>query len=164
MCFAVLRSECIRVREYRRINSERILDIREMKDIEINSDKYTTIWVLFFLALALLTFVTDSYDLAMRHVTLQKIELWNYPGAVFSAFVAISLYRDHNLRKQYPLGVLGFCTMSVVLLTRIAAQWIKGSSELQQLLWAVLMILSIAASALILAEGVRWFRRRVKLA
>ena len=133
-----------------------------MKDIEVNSDKVTTIAVLFFLALSLLALLTDSYLLARHHFASPTIEVWDYPLAIFNVVISISICREDKIRKDYPMGVLGLCLMSLVLVIRIAARWIKGSSEMQQLLWVLMVVLSIMASALILAEGVRWFKRRVR--
>jgi hypothetical protein len=69
-----------------------------------------------------------------------------------------------KLRKNYPYGVAGICLMALVLAVRIAAHWAKGFPETQSLFWASMMMIKIASPGLILAEGVRWFRRNVKLA
>ena len=137
-----------------------------MKDIEINSDKYTGLAVVFVMAFFLVIFVCDLFALA-RHrpqlLDLHDLHFWDYFIAIFNLYVAVTIYRDTKLRKNYPYGVAGICLMALGLSLRIAAYWSKGFPETQNLLWWSMTIIDIASSGLILAEGVRWFRRKVTL-
>lgn len=137
-----------------------------MKNVEINSDKHTVIGILFFLALALLMFVSNLsnlYTLARYHLAVFDLDFWDYPVAGFNVYVAVIVCRDSKLRKTYPMGVAGICLMAVVLLMKIAMHWAKGSPGTRYLLWSILMVVSIAASGLVLLEGIRWFRKKVTL-
>lgn len=134
-----------------------------MKDIEINSDKYTVLLVVFFLAFALFMFVSDLHDLARHRMVLPDLSLSDYPAAIFSGYVAATAYRERKLRKDYPYGVAGMCLTALVLLVRIAAHWARGSPRAQDLCATSMTIVGVAASGLILTEGVRWFKKRVTL-
>ena len=134
-----------------------------MKDIEINSDKYTALGVVFMLAWCLIGFVSSLFALARHRVGFGDLHFWDYWVAIFSVYVAVTIYRDGELRKNYPYGVAGICLMALGLSSRIAAHWSTGFPETRNLLWASMTIINIASSGLILAEGVRWFRRKVAL-
>ena len=134
-----------------------------MKDIEINSDKYTVLGVVFMLVWCLTMFVSDLFALARHRVEFLDLHFWDYFGAIFTVYVAVTIYRDGKLRENYPYGVAGICSMALGLSVRIAAHWSKGFPETQNLLWASMTTINIASSGLILAEGVRWFRRKVTL-
>jgi hypothetical protein len=135
-----------------------------MKDIEINSDKYTTLEVCFVLAVVLITFLANLYAL-IRHrpAAHSNLEIGIYLAAVFNTYFAVIVCRDSRLRKAYPYGIVGACGMAAVPLMAIAVYWTKASSETQNLAGTILIVLNILASALVLVEGVRWFTKRVKL-
>lgn len=134
-----------------------------MKDIKINSDKVTVLFVIFFLVLCLVGFVSDVLALARHRLEFPDIHFWDYLLAIFNVYVAATFYRDGKLRKNYPYGVAGICLMALGLSVRIAAHWAKGVPETQNLFWASMTLINIASSGLILGEGVRWFRRKVTL-
>src|ERR1700730_1228731 len=60
-----------------------------MKDIEINSDKYTVLGIVFFLVLVLVlvVFFSNLYALASHHVRLVEFHFWDYPIAIFNVYV-----------------------------------------------------------------------------
>jgi hypothetical protein len=134
-----------------------------MKDIEINSDKVTVLAVIFFLVLCLVGFVSNLLALTRHRPEFPDLHFWDYLVAIFNVYAAVAFYHDEKFCKNYPYGVAGICLMALGLLVRIAAHWTKGFPESQSLFWASMTVINIASSSLILAEGVRWFRRKVKL-
>ncbi len=134
-----------------------------MKDIEINSDKATVLFFIFFLVWCLVGLVSNLLALARHRLEFPDLHFWDYLLAIFNAYAAVTIYCDVKLRKSYPYGVAGICLIALVLAVRIAAHWAKGFPETQSLFWASMTVINIASSGLILAEGVRWFRRKVTL-
>ena len=72
-----------------------------MKDIEINSDKYTVVGVVFFLALMLVELISDLYALANHHPASADIHFLDYAVAVVIVYVAVVVCRDSKLRTNY---------------------------------------------------------------
>jgi hypothetical protein len=108
-------------------------------------------------------FASDLLALARHRPEFRDLHFWDYFIAIFNLYAAVTICRDGKLHKNYPYGVAGICSMALGYSLRIAAYWSKGSPETQNLVWASEMIIDIAGSGLILAEGVRWFRRKVTL-
>lgn len=133
-----------------------------MRDVEINSDKYTVLGVVILIVFMLAIFVSDLYLFANHHVRLPDIHFWDYAVAVFNVYVAFIVCLDSKIRKNYPYGVAGMCLMTVVLLMRIAAYWTKIEAT-NNLWWTIMAITGIASTNLLLAEAVRWLTRRVRL-
>jgi hypothetical protein len=134
-----------------------------MKDIEINSDKVTVLILTLFMAFCLVVFVFDLLALTRHRPEFPDLHFWDYLLAIFNVYAALVSYRDVKFRKNYPYGVAGICLMALGLSVRIAAHRAKGVPEAQSLFWVSVMMIRIASSGLILAEGVRWFRRKVTL-
>ena len=130
-----------------------------MKDIEINSDKYTVLGVVFLLALALVVLFSDLHALASHRPTSDDVPFWEYPVAIFNLYVAVVVCRDTKLRKNYPFGIAGICLMALVLLVRMFDYWETESPEIRSFLWMSMPFIGIVSSGLILVEGVRWFRK-----
>jgi hypothetical protein len=85
-------------------------------------------------------------------------------GAIFNICLAVSLCRDSRIRKAYPFGVAGLCLYASWLLVAFVSQWAEVSVATQGLLGMPMTVVNLVASALILGEGIRWFRANVKLA
>jgi len=130
-----------------------------MKDIDINSDKYTVLGVVFLLALALVVLFSDLHALASHRLTSDAVHLWEYPVTMFDLCVTAIVCRDTKLRKNYPFGVAGICLMALVLIVRMFAHWEAGSPEIRNLLRTSMTAVGMVSSGLILVEGVRWFRK-----
>jgi hypothetical protein len=136
-----------------------------MRNIEINSDKTTVLTVLLVLALVLVGFVSKLHRfLVHRPVALPHLEFGLFSSALIIAYLAVICGRDSKIRKAYPYAVAGLCLTTGWFLVAIVMQWAKASLEAQNLLLPILMVIDIVGSGLILFEGVRWFRARVKLA
>lgn len=133
-----------------------------MKDIEINSDKYTVLGVVFLLALALVALFSDLHALATHRPVSDDFSLWEYPFAIFSLYIVVNICRDAKLRQNYSFGVAGVCLWALALTVRMVAHW-AGSPETQDLLWTSMRTVGIVAWGLILVEGVRWFRKNTML-
>jgi hypothetical protein len=131
-----------------------------VKNIEINSDKYTVLGILFVLALVLISFVSGLYHLMTHNVAFSAaISIWNYPAAIFSILMAVSIFRDSTLRKTYAYGMAGMTCLMIQYAVTLIAPWLRPPLEAQSLLWTTLRIIEIVGSTLVLAEGVRWFRK-----
>ncbi len=131
-----------------------------MKDIEINSDKYTVLGILLILALVLIVFVSGLYHLATHKVAFSPaVSISNYVAAIFSLFMTVSYFRDSTVRKTYPYGMAGLICLTVEYVVELSAPWLMPPVEAQNLLWTTLRVIEIAGSALVLGEGVRWFRK-----
>lgn len=133
-----------------------------MRDVEIDSDKYTVLGVVIFLLFFLVILVSDLYLFANHHVKLPEIHFWDYLIALFNVYAAVVACRNRKIRKNYPFGVAGMCLMALVLIMRIAAYWSKIAVT-NNLWWTSMAISGITSSSLLLVEGVRWFRARVRL-
>jgi uncharacterized protein with PQ loop repeat len=134
-----------------------------MKNIEIDSDKYTVIGVLFLFLLMLMSLISDVHDLERHSIKLPAGVLWNFAAAIFIAWGAISIVRDSKLREAYPYGTLGFCVLGFVFLARLIPRSLMPSSGTLDLIWRTLTLLDIAGCTLLLAESVRWFKKRLRL-
>ena len=135
-----------------------------MKNIEINSDKYTVLLVCFALAFVFTTFLSNLYGLIKhRPAAHSNLEIGIYLGAIFNTYVAVIICRDSQLRKAYPYGSLGVCGMAAEGLIAIAMHWTRASAETQNLAGTVLMILNAMASGLVLVEGILWFKKKIRL-
>jgi hypothetical protein len=136
-----------------------------MRKIEINSDKTTVLGVIFVLALALLGFIGNLYGLlAHRPTWPPRLDFGLMVGAMVTAWAAVMFCRDSKIRRAYPYGVAGLCLYAGWLFVAFASQWAKISVETQSLLGMPMTVLNMVSSGLILGEGVRWFRSKVKLA
>ena len=133
-----------------------------MKDIEINSDKPTVIAVFLVLALVLFVFLSDLYDLAGHRIRPGSSDIWIYPGVIFNVFAVVSVGRDRTIRRSYPYGLVGFSCFAGTGILRIAAHWLGLATETNRFFWTALLVIDIGASVLIIAEGIRWFRRKLK--
>ncbi|MGC2696619.1 MAG: hypothetical protein WA738_12605 [Candidatus Angelobacter sp.] len=135
-----------------------------MKDIEINSDKYTVLGVCFGLTLVLMSFLGDLYALLKHNPAAHSnLEIGSYLAAIFSTYLAVLVCHDGRLRKLYPYGVLGAGGMASASLIEIAMHWTSASSETQNFAGTVLLVLNIVAAGLVLVEGIRWFKEKVRL-
>lgn len=119
-----------------------------MKDIEINSDKYTVLGAVFFLALALVILFSDLHALASHRPASDHVRLRDYPVAIFDIYVAVVVCADAKRRKNYPFGVAGICLMALVLLGRMVAHWEAGPLETRHLLWTSMTGVGIVSSGL----------------
>jgi hypothetical protein len=135
-----------------------------MKDIEINSDKYTVLGVCFGLAFVLIVFLSNLYGLLRHHPAAHSsFEMGIYLAAIFNTYFAVILCRDSQLRRAYPYGIAGLCGMAVGPLIEIAMHWTRASDETQNLAGTGLRVLNIVASGLVLVEGFRWFNKKARL-
>ena len=131
-----------------------------MKNIEINSDKYTVLVILFVLGLVLVSFVSGLYHLMTHNVGFSAAtSTWNYVAAIFSIFMAVSIFRDSSLRKTYAYGMAGMTCVMIEYVIELIAPWLRPPVEAQNLIGTTLRILEGAGAALVLGEGVRWFRK-----
>ena len=135
-----------------------------MKNIEINSDKYTVLGICLVLVLALFSLLSDLYNLVTHHVPRDsKPEFLSYLIAIFLAYVPVTFYRDGRLRKEYPYGVAGACGMAIGFLLTIVVHRVIGAAGVRNTADRFLMLLSVLSLALVLGEGLRWFKRTVRL-
>jgi hypothetical protein len=134
-----------------------------MKDIEINSDKYTVLGVCFGLAFVLIMFLSNLYGLLRHHPAAgSSFEMGIYLGAIFNTYFAVILCHDSQLRRAYPYGIAGLWGMAAVDLIAIAVHWASASTETQDLAGTGLDVLNIVASGLVMMEGFRWFKKKVR--
>lgn len=135
-----------------------------MKDIEINSDKFTVLTFCFFLALALLGLISDLYKL-LTHAVPQHgyFGIATYVVAVVMAYMAVTFCLDRQIRKEYPFGVAGGGGIALGYLLTIAMRWVTASSEARNSAGIFLALLSIVSSGFVIFEAIRWFKKRVRL-
>ena len=145
------------------IGDRRDLEIGCMKDIEVNSDKYTVLFACFALAMFLIMFLSNLYGL-MRHRSAahSNLEFGTYLAAIFNTYLVVIACRDSQFRKKYPYGIAGVCGMAARALIEIAMHWTRASAETQNLAGTILMVLTVVASGLVLVEGFRWFKKNVR--
>ena len=135
-----------------------------MKDIEINSDKFTVIFNCFILVLVLLIFFSNLFGvLKHRPAPPSNLGLGDYVGTFLITCLAVLGCRDRQLRRKYPYGIAGACGMAIGSFVPIAMDWTKASVETQNLAGTLLMVLTVVASGLVLVEGMRWFKKKVRL-
>ena len=133
-------------------------------DIEIKSDKYTTLGVCFCLAFVLIMFLSNLYGFLRHHPAAHSsFDMGIYLGAIFSTYFAVILCRASQLRRAYPYGIAGLCGMAAVGLMAIAMRWSRASAETQDLAGTGLRVLNIVALGLVLVEGFRWFKKEARL-
>jgi hypothetical protein len=136
-----------------------------MRNIEINSDKFTVFTLLFFLVVALLGLIANLYGLLMhRSSALPSLDFGLFARALFFTFAAVGGCRDSKIRKAYPYGLTVFCLMAIADLVAIALQWANASIAMQNLFRTPITVVDLVISVLFLVECVRWFRARTKLA
>lgn len=129
-----------------------------MRDIEINSDKYTAFAVVFFLALALFGLFDDLHALASHRLAQDDVHFWDYGVAIFCLYIAVDICRDTKLRKNYRFGVAGVGLLAFSVILKMVAHW-AASPDTRNLLWTSMRAVEIVAWGLILVEGVRWLRK-----
>jgi hypothetical protein len=134
----------------------------EMKNLEINSDKLTTVGVMLLLALMLMSLISDLHKLIRHDITVRPFNVSDWLVTIFLLFMTPSILRDAEWRRAYPYGLIGFCCTTAILLLRAAAYWFKLPVEVQGSFWIGLTVLEMAASLFILVEGVRWFRKQAR--
>lgn len=134
-----------------------------MKNIEVNSDKYTVLFACFALAVVLKIFLGNLYGL-MRpgSAAHSNLEFGTYVAAIVNTYFAVIFCRDSQLRRTYPYGIAGVCGMAARALIEIAMHWTRASAETQNLAGTILMVLTVVASGLVLVEGMRWFKKNVR--
>jgi hypothetical protein len=135
-----------------------------MKDIEINSDKFTVLAFCFFGILALLGLISDLYKLLTHRVAPHGDHgIVSYLVAGLTTYMAVTFCLDRQVRREYPFFVAGGCGIALGLLLPIAMRWVTAPPTTQHVADTFLTLLSIASFGLVLFEGIRWFKKRVRL-
>jgi hypothetical protein len=135
-----------------------------MKDIEVNSDKHTVLLVCFALVPVLIMFLSSLYGvLTHGRVAHSNLGLGTYVGAFLVTCLAVLGLRDKQLLGTYRYGIAGACGMAAWWLIVIAMHWTRASAESQNFAGTILRVLNIVVSGLVLVEGIRWFKKTVRL-
>ncbi|HET9182627.1 MAG TPA: hypothetical protein VFP59_10870 [Candidatus Angelobacter sp.] len=131
-----------------------------MRQVEVNSDKYTAITVAMVLAFALLEVVACGRDLVfLRFHPLPRTWL-NYLMCIFFVYVLTGSPRDRDrkLWRAYPFGAAGFGLFLVNLVLKMALPRRASGPVVMIPAFA-----GLAGSLLIILEIARWFRATVTL-
>ena len=83
------------------------------------------------------------------------IHLWDYFGAIYSVYVAVEVCRDTSHRRNYPFGACGYLPDGVCSFGQDCGS-LASTLAATQLFWTGITAISIAASSLVLVEGIRW--------
>ena len=135
-----------------------------MKDIEINSDKFTVLTFCFFGALAFFGLISDLYKLLTHRVPVHvDLGIATYFVAAGMTYLAVTFCLDRRIRKEYPFGLLGACGIALGFLWTIAMRWVTAPTEAQNSAAIFLALLSCVSAGLEMFEGIRWLKKRVRL-
>lgn len=127
-----------------------------MKQVEVNSDKYTTVGIAALLVLVLLEFVASVMRLVHGAFQPTPRSLPNFVVVFFLAYTV--LVSDRKFWSRYPYGFLAFVLLLVDFVMGIALP--KDASAA---VWRLPAFLHLAAYALGIVEIARWFRARVRV-
>ncbi|MGE5324256.1 MAG: hypothetical protein ACM3SW_15415 [Actinomycetota bacterium] len=128
-----------------------------MKQVEVNSDKYTALGVAMLLVLVLLEFVASIIRLV--HGTFQPTQ--TLPSFVIVLFLAYALWvlvSDRKFWSRYPYALLSFVLLLVDFVMGIALP-----RDVSAVVWRLPRFLDLVAYALGIVEIARWFRANVKV-
>lgn len=129
-----------------------------MKQLEINSDKYTTLAISILLAFVFWNLVRHARDLF--YLTYHPdLRTWpNYLISVFFGYVWLASVCERKLWREYPYGATGYTFYLIDFLLKMAVQKDVSST--------VVMIsgfMGLAAALLVILEIALWFRTKVKV-
>jgi hypothetical protein len=134
-----------------------------MKDIEVNSDRFTAVGVCLLLAIVLFDLLSNLYQVFRYGFSFKAAPgAWTYVAAAFFTVLAISFYRDRDVRRDYPYGLAAGLMIVAVLWISAATHW-AGAAVNPRVIAAVLAVLDIMGSLFILVEGIHFFKRRVRV-
>jgi len=129
-----------------------------MKQMEINSDKYTTLAVGMLLVFAFWSLIRHARDLFYLTYHPEPRSWPNYLISGFFVYVLLTSAHDRKLWRVYPYGAAGFTFYLVDFVIRMAVQ--KDVST------TVVMIsgfIGLAAALLVILEIALWFRTKAKV-
>lgn len=130
-----------------------------MRQLEIDSDKFTTLSVCGFLVLALWIAISTVMDVASGTFQSRTHSWFNYLFIIVAPCGFLSELRDGKLRQEYPYGFLAFGLFIVEFAVEMV---LPGDTT--GMASRVPGTLGLVASALVMFEGARWFRARVRIA
>ena len=129
-----------------------------MKQVEVNSDKYTTVMIAVLLVFAFCEVVAYGRDLLFLRYHPEPRTWLNYSVTILLAYGLLGSPRDPKLWRAYPFGAAGFGLWVVTfVLDMILPTHASGT---------VVMIPAFAGltgSLLVILEVARWFRATVNV-
>ena len=129
-----------------------------MRQVEVNSDKYTTLAVFAVLLLAIGIAIADARQVLFLTYHPEPWTWWKLLNLVIGCVMLISL-RERELWRAYPCGTPG---LALILVNSVVKALLTTHAS-----GVVLIVVSctgLAGSVLLITEIARWFRQKVKLA
>lgn len=129
-----------------------------MKQVEVNSDKYTAVVIAVLLVFVLLEFVASVMRLVHGSFQPAAQTLPNFVIVFFLAYTVWVLVSDRKFWGRYPYAFLAFVLLLVDFVLGIALP-----KDVFAVLWRLPACLHLLAYALGIFEIARWFRRKEKV-
>lgn len=128
-----------------------------MKQLEINSDKYTTLGVCALLVLAFLEVLAHARNLFWFTYHPEPRTWPNYLISIFFAYVLFASLRGRKLWHAYPYGAAGFVLFMANFIVDMALPRRPSATVV-----TILGFVGLTAWLLVIVEIARWFRQKVR--
>jgi len=129
-----------------------------VRNLEINSDKYTVLMICMALIFVFLGAARSVEDLITRRMRPRDNGWLDYFVIAFLFYVLLTAIRDHKLRKAHPLGIAAVGFLFVAYGLRML------SPDGIELWWRLPGLLELTSCSLLIFEIARWFRKRLRIA
>lgn len=127
-----------------------------MKQVEVNSDKYTTVMIAVLLVFALCEVVISGRDLTFFVFHPAERSWINYLASIFFAYILLGSPREGKLWRTYPFGAAGSgLWLAKFVLDMALPRDASGT------IVTIPAFAGLAGSLLVILEIARWFRARV---
>jgi len=134
------------------------IESARVKQVEVNSDKYTTFGIAVLLVFALLEVVAYGRDLFFLRYHPEPRTWLNYFVCGVLAYGLLGSPRDPKLWRAYPFGAAGFGLWVATFVLDMALPRDAAGTIV-----TIPAFAGLAGSLLVILEIARWFRARVKV-
>lgn len=129
-----------------------------MKQVEVNSDKYTAVTIAVVLVFALCEVVASERDLLFFRYHPEPRTWINYLMGIFLAYILLGSLHEGKLWRTYPFGAAGSgLWLAKFVLDMALPRDASGT------IVTIPAFAGLTGSLLVILEIARWFRARVKV-